>query len=255
LASIAPACAISRGARTTYERALRLYESVPRDDPAWQAYPRAKTLTLKRLGAVEMVTGGLDASERHYRAALAIEEDVIRRDPGNAQWPYEMSYTLSDLGLALQRRGQHDEAIAMWTRALALRQAAVAADPKNVRAIHALATILNRLGRAQRDAKRPADALTLMREELRWRDTLLTIQGPSPSRLKEQSFARLNLAGLLLDLAADGRAPAARGHADEARTLFRSVGRPADMASTSKADFNADYRQWYDIIAARVARR
>ncbi len=38
---------------------------------------RAYSLTLKRLGAVEMVTGATEASERHYRAALALEEDAI----------------------------------------------------------------------------------------------------------------------------------------------------------------------------------
>jgi hypothetical protein len=95
-----------------------------------------------------------------------------------------------------------------------------------------------------------------MRDELHWRDTLLTIQGPSPSRLKDRGFARPNLAGLLLDLAHAGRGPAARAHADEARALFRSATPPADLQPTSAAAHaDADYREWYDIIAARISAR
>jgi hypothetical protein len=76
-------------------------------------------------------------------------------------------------------------------------------------------------------------------------DTLIAIQGPSPSRLQEQGFARVNLAGLLLD----------PGQADDARTLFRSTGRPADLPPTRSAESDADYRTWHDTIAARIARR
>jgi tetratricopeptide (TPR) repeat protein len=247
------------GARAYYERAISVYESVAKDDPAWRATPRAYTLTLKRLGAVEMMTGALEASERHYLEALAIEEDLIRRQPDNAQWQFEMSYTLSDLGVARIRRGDVDGAMTVWLRSLALRRTAVAADSKNVRAIHALATILNRVGRWYRERKRYPEALATMRDELRWRDTVIAIQGPSPGRLLEQGFARLNLAGVLLDIAgvekaADARTPAARAHAAEARTLFESI-RLDELKSPGSATIDADFRKLYDIQAARFARR
>jgi tetratricopeptide (TPR) repeat protein len=230
---------------------------VAKDDPAWKTSPRAYSLTLKRLGAVEMVTGDLTASERHYREALAIEEDLIRRHPGNAQWPFEMSYTLSDLGAALIQRGDADGAMAMWMRSLALRRTAVEADPKNVRAMSALASILNRIGRRQRDTKQLPEALATMREELRLRDTLIAIQGATPGRLLDQGFARLNLAGLLLDLSDAGPGPgdpAARTYAGEARALFQSV-RLDGLKAPGAAAVDADFRKWYDIQAARFAKR
>jgi eukaryotic-like serine/threonine-protein kinase len=243
------------GARAFYERAIRVYESVAKDDPAWRETPRAYTLTLKRLGAVEMVTGGLDASERHYREALAIEEDLIRRHPDNAQWRFEMSYTLSDLGAALRRRGQTAEAVAMWERALALRRTAVAADPKNVRAIQALANILNRLYWPSRDGKRYAEALAMVREELHWRDTLLAIQGSSSARLFDRGWARLNLSGILLDLVdADARGPGARARVSEARALFQSI-RLDEMKKPGNANIDAEFLGKYERESARLARR
>jgi tetratricopeptide (TPR) repeat protein len=241
------------GARTFYERALRLYESVPADDPEWHATPRAHVLVLKRLGAVEMVTGALDASERHYRAALAIEEEMIRRDPANTQWPFELSYTLSDLGAAFNRRGQHDEAVVMWTRALALRRTALAADPKNVRAASGVAGLLNRLGSAYRLTMRHAEAVAVTREELQLRSALLTLQGPVPVRVWEHRWATLNLAGALVELA-DTRVPEAPAHVTEARALFRSIP-PGDLDAAGAVNISRDFRQAYDRLSERLARR
>jgi eukaryotic-like serine/threonine-protein kinase len=241
------------GARAFYEHALRLYESVPKDDPAWRSTPRAYVLALKRLGAVEMVTGALDASEHHYRAALAIEEDVIRRDPGNRQWPFELTYTLSDLGAALRRRGQVGEAVALWTRALALRRTALAADPKNVRAILGVATLLNRLTHAYLDTTRYAEAVAAAREELQLRDTLLALHGRLSNRVREHQWATLNLTGALLQLA-DMGVPEARTHVNEARALFQSI--PRDEIAASRAvESDREFRETYERLSARLARR
>jgi non-specific serine/threonine protein kinase/serine/threonine-protein kinase len=241
------------GARAFYERAIQLYESIPADDPVWRTTPRAQVLTLKRLGAVEMMTGMLDASERHYRAALAIEEDVIRRDPGNTQWPFELSFTLSDLGAALARRGHLDDAVVMWTRALALRRTALAADPKNVRAAISVANLLNRLGSAYRRTTRHADAVAASREELQLRSSVLTLQGPVPVRVWEHRWATLNLAGALVELA-DTRVPDAPAHVTEARALFRSIP-PGDLEAAGAIDNRREFKKAYDVLAARFARR
>jgi tetratricopeptide (TPR) repeat protein len=232
---------------------------VPKDDPAWNTTPRAYSLALKRLGAVEMVSGALDASERHYREALAIEEDLLRKQPDNTQWQFEMSYTLSDLGAARVRQGDVDGAMTVWMRALALRRTAIEADPKNVRAINAMASILNRVGRWQRERKQYPEAMATLREELRLRDTSISILGPSRARLLDQGFALVNLTALLLDLAeADatprGMAAARANAAAEARALFQSV-KLDDLKAPGTGAIDAEFRKWYDTQATRLARR
>ncbi len=139
------------GARRYYGDAVRIYEAIVARGVPRARWARPYTLALKRLGAVEMVTGALADSERHYRQALALEAEQLRADPGNRQWPFERTYTLSDLGLLAQRQGRRDEAIRLWTEARGVRAQALADDPRNVRRLHALATTTVRLGGAHLD--------------------------------------------------------------------------------------------------------
>ncbi len=241
------------GARGFYERAIRIYERLPAgtasDGESGGENARSYSLTLKRLGAGEMVSGALEASERHYRAALAIEEEAIRRNPGDRGWPFEVSYTLSDLGLALKRRGQNDEAIVFWRRALELRRTALAADPKNERAIGGVASLLYRLGLGYRDTGRPAEAVASFREELAIREKLIA-QGHTPSRVRDLGWSRLELTIALLNLAEAG-GPDARAHAAEARALFRTL-RPDEIKLAGGTTIDDEFRQIYDKTAARL---
>lgn len=239
-----------KGAREFYERSIGAYGKLPAEVMSRPDNVRDYSLTLKRLGAVEMVTGDLDASERHYRAALAMEEEAIRRHPGDRSWPFEMSYTLSDLGLALRRRGQTDECITLWLRALELRRAAVAADSTNQRATVAVSSLLYRLGGVYLATKRPADAIPVFREVLALREKMLTDSGRTPFRVREQGWAALQLSLSLLDLA-DAGGPDAREHATEARALFRTL-RPDDIKAAGSTAIDADFRREYDKIAARL---
>ena len=124
------------GARRYYGDAVRIYEAIVARGVPRARWARPYTLTLKRLGAVEMVTGALADSERHYRQALALETELLRADPANRQWPFERTYTLSDLGLLAQRQGRRDEAIRLWTEARGVRAEALAGDPRNAAAPH-----------------------------------------------------------------------------------------------------------------------
>ena len=71
------------GARRYYGDAVRIYEAIVARSVPRARWTRPYTLALKRLGAVEMVTGALADSERHYRQALALETEQLRADPAN----------------------------------------------------------------------------------------------------------------------------------------------------------------------------
>jgi tetratricopeptide (TPR) repeat protein len=231
---------------------LRAEEIVARDVPRAR-WTRPYTLALKRLGAVEMVTGKLADSERHYRQALALEAEQLRAEPANRQWPFERTYTLSDLGLLAQRQGRRDEAIALWTEARGVRAEALAADPKNVRRLHALATITVKLGRIYLDGGAFSDAERYFREEVSLRERLVAAQPGQRLRLIDLAWAQVNLATAVL-----GRAPTAgpppAANFKAAREIFRAIDlRPIDVPPSDRdvVDFLAAYRT----LAARFEPR
>jgi tetratricopeptide (TPR) repeat protein len=234
------------GARRYYGTAVRIYERTPAAARADQGWGRAYSLTLKRLGAVEMVKGALDDSEAHYRAALAIEEGLARQEPGGGRWPFETSYTFSDLGLIASRRGNADEAVRLWTRALELRRHALVGDPKNVRFMSAVAATVRRLGGAHLDAGRWSLAVDAFEEELRLRDALIAIQGPLAQPLREQGWALAGLAQARLDRAGAGGA----GAAEDLRAARAALAR---MSPEAVAAGGTSLGETRDRLAARLA--
>jgi len=222
-------------ARRYYADAVRLYEAIAARGAARPPdWVRAYSLTLKRLGAVEMVKGALADSERHYRQALVLETERVQAAPANRQWLFERTYTLSDLGMLAQRQGRRDEAIQLWTEARGVRAEALAGDPKNVRLLNALATITVRLGKAHLDGGAYAEAQACFRDEVSVRERLVAAQPAQRVRLMDLAWARLNLATALLRRGpADG--PPAAADAAAAREVFRTIDlRPIDVPPSNQ---------------------
>jgi len=239
-------------ARGFYLKALAIMERRPPETRAAGDRRRPYTLLLKRLGAVEMVTGDLDASERHYRSALAIEEEAIHQQPSNLRMAFDETFTLTDLGEAIRRRGRVDEAIGLWQRALAVRQAAVAADPNDSRSRVSLAALQERLARGYRGQRRHQEAVGLLREALRHRDLLLQRQ-PGGIRAIERMWTRLSLAGVLADVA-EGRGAGATAALSEARAIVQALDPDAATAGASDRP-DAEFVQEYAALRTRLAAR
>jgi tetratricopeptide (TPR) repeat protein len=221
-------------ARRFYVQAVDHYARLSPERRAGAA-ARAYSLTLKRLGAVEMVEDDLDASEGHYRHALAIEEAMNAR-PGEAgRWNYEITYTLSDLGLIASRRGRLDEALSLWARALEIRQAALAADPRNERVLTGVATLLGRLGYAYRERKAHDAAVEVLERQLALRETALAIPGAPPSRRRERAATAIELAAGLLDRAASRPSSAAEDRR-RARAVLQHVAADVETLTGPEGD-------------------
>jgi tetratricopeptide (TPR) repeat protein len=241
------------GARGYYAKAIEIFERRPPETRAAGERRRPYTLALKRLGAVEMVTGDLDASEARYRAALALEEEALRDRPAGDPRSFETTYTLTDLGEALKRRGRTDEALALWARALAMRRAAVAADAANERALHGLAALLARIGRTHALDGRPAMAVEAFRDEIRQRDLVRARFGADPARDAARMWADLWLARALCDLVDAGAAPAAAASLAEARTIYRTL-RPAAVTTPNREGPDTVFAAEHAALGMRLAR-
>jgi non-specific serine/threonine protein kinase/serine/threonine-protein kinase len=233
-------------ARVAYVAALAHFDRLPAAVRTAQVRPYS--LTLKSLGAIEMVRGALDDSERHYRSALALEDAALRQTPSSPRWPFEISFTLSDLGLIMTRRGRNEEARPLWRRALDIRRRALAADPKNVRMLVAVASMRSRLGHLDLQAKRYADAIAGFEENLAINERLVAAQPASTSRLAEREWTLLLLAKAHAEAAASGDR-AWRASGPQARALLARV-RPERVAVAGKTD--AGFRKEYDALAGQL---
>lgn len=240
------------GAEQAYRKAVRLFESLPREGRGAKVV-RNHAFALKHLGAVLIRAEKLDESEQRYRQALAFDEEVIRLDD-RPETRYDITFTLSDLGLVQSKRGAWREAEVIWRRALEIRQDAAAADPRNQRALVGVATLFGRLGAAAAEQHDPVTSAARFRDELRLRDQLITIQGRLPARVSEQAWARLYLAGALLDaVAAAPSDPTRASWTEEARRLTRATGRDDGRVSVTAGD-PPEFLELRASLIARLAR-
>jgi non-specific serine/threonine protein kinase/serine/threonine-protein kinase len=231
----------SAEAKRFYLLAIQSYDKLPAAERETESWARAYSLTLKRLGAVEMVAGAFDDSERHYRAALAIEESWVPRGAGNIRWPFELTYSLSDLGLLRSKRGDDAGAIELWTRGLDARRQALAADPKNTRILRSVATLESRLGGAYGRLQQPEPAVAFFRHAIDHYLTLPDEQRQLPDTVTLIASIRVDLASVLIDLASANTARRSAHLADAKKQLdatelaaVMSGGKSADPALSAR---------------------
>jgi tetratricopeptide (TPR) repeat protein len=231
-------------AQRHYVASARIFDALPPEVRA--ARTRLISLTLKRLGAVEMVTGALDDSERHYRAALALEEAEMQKDPADSRWPFETSFTLTDLGVLRRRRGHGEDAVPLWTRALEIRRRALAVDPGNARMIAGVASVVNRLAGADHDAGRYPEAIARLEEVLRLREQLAVIT-PGEENRGDRAWALYYLALYHADFHDHGGV-AGRGHDRLAASYYTRIDAPLLAGAKPVSEF----RPGYDALGARL---
>ena len=194
-------------ARSFYEKAIGLYEGLPEGERSRDAVMPHHAVALKRLGALHLAAGQLDAGERRYRDALALEEQLLARHPGHPTYGYDITFTLGDLAFAARKRGDSAGAKQQWLRALSMRQAVLEADPRNVRAMRGVANLHGYLSGACRDLKQFDEALAHSREVLHLVERLVEIRGRQAVDIYALASAQLYCASALIDLA--GASPAA----------------------------------------------
>jgi non-specific serine/threonine protein kinase/serine/threonine-protein kinase len=188
-------------ARGLYERSTVLFEGLPADQRARDQVISGHAFALKRLGALSLAAGDLEAGEHRYRAALALDEELIARHPDDPRYRFDMSYSLSDLAFTARRRGDPATARQIWTRALEIRQAALDADPRNVRAMQGVASLHGYLSAAAHDLKEFEVAVNHRRLSLTITEQIQAARGAHRDDTSRLGWAQAYLASSLVDLA------------------------------------------------------
>jgi non-specific serine/threonine protein kinase/serine/threonine-protein kinase len=154
-------------AAAPFRQALAIFEEIDRRAPTPDA-ARNVALCKKRLAALSLRDGDLDAALRGYKAARAIDERRVVEEPDSKTAKADLTYDLSDLGTTLRVMSRWAEAGEAFDRAIALRREAYDADKSDARARRALASILFRQGNLWHyGLKKPRAALELLREASR----------------------------------------------------------------------------------------
>ncbi|HTP86826.1 MAG TPA: serine/threonine-protein kinase [Bryobacteraceae bacterium] len=128
-----------------YRRALDIYRVLDRENRT-ELSAENVSHSLKRLGALALVSNDPATALADYQEAIAIDERLVASDQQDLRLRMDMSYGLSDLGTTLRRLNRNTEAADVYARAAALRREAFQADPSDSRARTALAAILVRQG-------------------------------------------------------------------------------------------------------------
>ena len=135
-------------------RALAIAEDLAKADPHSAQAQRDLSVSLNKLGSVEVQAGNLARARDLFARSLKVAEDLAKADPHSAQ-------AQRDLATSCERMAQVDPPTALgWlTRAVEVRSACQAQDPTNAGVARELGVALFQLGRAHLSAGDQASAV------------------------------------------------------------------------------------------------
>ena len=114
-----------RGALSTNQQALQLFEELAESDPEYLPFVEK---AVHNLGIVLDQVGEFEAATKCYLRAIAICRSLISAEPNEIHT--DMSMSLNNLGLVYYEMDRYDEARAALEEALAIREALVSHSPE-----------------------------------------------------------------------------------------------------------------------------
>jgi len=145
-------------ARTEYAAGLRIAEELFALSPKSAQAQRDLSLSVDKLGRVEVLAGNLAGARAHFDRSLVIDEALAKADPDSAFAQRDLSLSLDNLGDVEAEAGNLAGARAHFNRSLAVREALAKADPDSAQAQRDLSTSLERLGNVEVKAGNLANA-------------------------------------------------------------------------------------------------
>ncbi len=133
-------------ARREYEAAHRVAEGLVASFPYSPQAQRYLSVSLNKLGNVEVAAGNLAVAREHYARSLQVTQELAAGDPDSAQAQRDLSISLEKLGNVEVAAGNLAGAREHYARSLQARQELAAGDPDSAQAQRDLSVSLNKLG-------------------------------------------------------------------------------------------------------------
>jgi non-specific serine/threonine protein kinase/serine/threonine-protein kinase len=134
------------GARESYRKALAIFETLSKADPANVQLRRDRATTYDRLGDVLKTVGDTTGALQSYQHGLAIREALSSPESTNAQARRGLATSYQRISDLLARTGNAVEALERQRQALTLFEALSVADSTNTLARYELALSLIKMG-------------------------------------------------------------------------------------------------------------
>jgi tetratricopeptide (TPR) repeat protein len=115
-------------------------------DPGNAQWQRDVSVSLNRVGHVQLAADDRAAAMAAYEESLAIMRKLAAADPGNADWQRDVSVSLEKVGDVRLAAGDRAAALAAYEESLAIMRKLVAADPRNAQWQRDVSVGLNRVG-------------------------------------------------------------------------------------------------------------
>jgi eukaryotic-like serine/threonine-protein kinase len=200
-----------RGARASYERALRLAEAVRRTDAANPASGRDVARANQKLAELLSVGGDVTDAVKRLSIALEIFDAVARERPSDAQSQRDLMSAVERLGSTQYLRGDLGAALQSYERYSAIARRLSAAEPASVPASRALARADEEMGKILALSGRRDEAIYRLRRALEIYESLAAIDPSNASLRRAVSVTYTNLGDVL----------AGAGRTTEALTHYR----------------------------------
>ena len=212
-----------------FQQALAIFQELDRRGPTSDT-ARNVALCDKRLAALSLLQGDVEAARLGYTQARAIDERLLAENPHSTVAKADLAYDLSDLGATFLRLNRPAQAGEVLDQAIALRRAAYNADKSDARARRALESILLRQARLLHyTLKEPQAAFQRLQEASRlWSLGNVTF-GPERGERGELEYVLGDVCERL------GDARAAQGHRTAALAIFTQWAKANTLAANQQA--------------------
>jgi tetratricopeptide (TPR) repeat protein len=135
--------------RRLYQQAHGLARSLAQAEPGSAQAERDLSVSLSKLGDVQLEQGDTKAALASYREALQVHRRLAQADPRSAEAQRDLAISLGKQGEVQVQQGDTKAALASFQESLQLFRKLAQADPGSARAQRAVSISLNKLGEVQ----------------------------------------------------------------------------------------------------------
>ena len=228
---------------------LSLAEELAKADGHSAQAQRDLSVSLEKLGDVEVAAGNLQEARLLFARALELAEELAKADSHSAQAQRDLSVSLEKLGKVEIEARNLQGARPFFARSLRIREALAKADPHSIQARRDLAVSLQKLCHVELNAPDFQKARLLLARSLRIFEALAK---EYPYKAQIQRDLSLTLIGLGSVEVADGNLQAARDPFARALELQERLAKADPHSTRAQRDLSISLNKLGDVeVAAR----
>jgi tetratricopeptide (TPR) repeat protein len=131
----------TQAALDAYQESLKISRQIAQNDPGSSQAQRDLSVSLNKLGDINLQLGNSQAALDAYQESLKIRRQIAQNDPGSSQAQRDLLVSFYKQGQILSKLERPQEALEFYRQALEIAEKAVAQDSLNATAQNDLKTL------------------------------------------------------------------------------------------------------------------